>query len=108
LPGNDFNNDGHQWLQNDLENKGPKFIRVTATSPIAQVLQMTKACILVNASDLGAGKLCNDDAVTPIWGQALFVRNRPEFTQTLLRQGLGRMYVIPRFASGGILAGSVR
>lgn len=95
------------WLQKNLEEKGVKFIRHTATS-LVEVLQMTKASVLVNASGLGAGKLCNDGAVIPIRGQALFVRNRPDWTQIMLRQGDEYTYIIPRLGSGGLIIGGAR
>jgi D-amino-acid oxidase len=95
------------WLQKTLEEKGVKFIRFTATT-LDQVLAKTKAAVLVNASGLGAAKLCNDDLVTPIRGQALFVRNRPDWTNILLRQGSEYTYIIPRLGSGGIIIGGAR
>ena len=95
------------WLQKTLEERGVKFIRFTATS-LDHVLEKTKASILVNASGLGAGKLCNDDLVTAIRGQALFVRNKPDWTNILLRQGSEYTYIIPRLGSGGIILGGAR
>jgi D-amino-acid oxidase len=95
------------FLQRKLGKSGTKFIRFTATD-LKQVLQMTGADIIVNATGLGAGPLCNDSAVIPIRGQAMFLRNRPDWNQVLLRQDNAYTYVIPRLGSGGVLFGGIR
>ncbi|KAI1609752.1 putative D-amino acid oxidase [Exophiala viscosa] len=95
------------YLQRKLEEQGATFVRFEAHS-LEHVLRMTGADVLVNATGLGAKKLCNDDAVVPIRGQAMFLRNRPGWNQILLRQDAGYTYVIPRLGSGGVLFGGIR
>ncbi|OKL57030.1 hypothetical protein UA08_07347 [Talaromyces atroroseus] len=95
------------YLQRKLENHGTKFIRFAATD-LKQVMLMTGADILVNATGLGAALLCNDAAVVPIRGRAMFLRNRPNWNQVLLRQDDAYTYVIPRLGSGGVLFGGIR
>ncbi|KAL4781949.1 nucleotide-binding domain-containing protein [Aspergillus varians] len=95
------------YLQKKLERLGTKFIRLTATS-FKEVLRATGADILINATGLGAGKLCNDGAVVPIRGQAMFLRDRADWNQILLCQDDAYTYVIPRLGSGGVLFGGIR
>ena len=95
------------YLQRKLEKRGATFVRFEAHS-LEHVLRMTGADVLVNATGLGAKKLCHDEAVVPIRGQAMFLRNRPGWNQILLRQDAGYTYVIPRLGSGGVLFGGIR
>ncbi|KAJ9143400.1 putative FAD dependent oxidoreductase [Pleurostoma richardsiae] len=95
------------WLQKNLESRGVKFIRHAATS-IPEVLEKTQAAVIVNATGLGAGKLCNDAAVHPVKGQTMFLRNDTEWNEILLRKGTEYTYVIPRTATGGVILGGIR
>lgn len=95
------------WLQARLEEKGVKFIRFTAES-LDQVRQMTGAKIVVNATGLGAKKLANDERVTAVRGQTMFVRNKDDWNELRLRQGTEYTYTIPRMFSGGVIIGGVR
>ncbi|KIW41526.1 uncharacterized protein PV06_07076 [Exophiala oligosperma] len=96
------------YLRRNLEARGTKFSRLTAKS-LDQVLRLTGAAVVVNASGHGAKELCNDAACTPVRGQAMWLRDRPRgWNKVLLCQDGGYTYVVPRLGTGGCLLGGVR
>ncbi|KAH8893459.1 FAD dependent oxidoreductase [Thozetella sp. PMI_491] len=96
------------WLKNSLEERGVKFIRFTVTS-LEQLLELTNADALVNATGLGARTLANDPNVVPVGGQTMFIRNKAHWDHIILRQGGAEYtYAIPRLLSGGVIVGGTR
>ncbi|KAJ9130773.1 putative FAD dependent oxidoreductase [Pleurostoma richardsiae] len=95
------------YLQSQLEARGVRFVRFVAES-LSQVLSVTGAKVLVNATGLGAKNLAVDNAVTAVRGQTMFVRERDDLNEIILRQGSEYTYVIPRLFSGGVIIGGSR
>lgn len=66
-----------------------------------------KPACFVNATGLGAKKLCGDEAMYPIRGQTVLVKG--EATSTITRVGDGyRAYCIPRPGSGTTILGGTK
>lgn len=66
-----------------------------------------KPTCFVNATGLGAKKLCGDEAMYPIRGQTVLVKG--EATSTITRVGDGyRAYCIPRPGSGTTILGGTK
>ncbi len=63
--------------------------------------------IIVNCSGLGAGVLCNDEAVYPLWGQLVRLQPQQEIDYAYTSRGLeGNLYMLPRETS--IVLGGTR
>lgn len=65
------------------------------------------ACF-VNATGLGARKLCGDEAMYPIRGQTVLVKGEAAATVTRIGPGYGGAYVIPRPGSGTTILGGTK
>lgn len=66
-----------------------------------------KADLFLNASGLGAAKLCNDQAMHPIRGQTVLVKGEAQATRTRLGDGY-TAYCIPRPGSGQTILGGTK
>jgi len=61
----------------------------------------------VNATGLGAAKLCKDEAMYPIRGQTVLVKGEAHVTQTRVGDGYSA-YCIPRPGSGSTILGGTK
>lgn len=75
---------------------------------IASTNGRRKVDCFVNATGLGAGKLCGDKAVYPIRGQTVLVKGEAECTRTRRRDARYSDYVIPRPGSGTTILGGTK
>ncbi|CAM1504495.1 Fc.00g020860.m01.CDS01 [Cosmosporella sp. VM-42] len=101
-------NDFLPWISDCLRKNGVKIIQRTLES-LTELQELTGADILINASGAGAGSLANDETVTRVRGQTMFVKTPPEFfDEAMMRQGSEYTYVIPRASDGGCIIGGVR
>lgn len=74
---------------------------------LAQVSGRSKPACFVNATGLGAKRLCGDEAMYPIRGQTVLVKG--EASSTITRVGDGyRAYCIPRPGSGTTILGGTK
>lgn len=73
----------------------------------AQWVGRRQADLFLNASGLGAAKLCNDDAMHPIRGQTVLVKGEAIATRTRVGDGY-RAYCIPRPGSGQTILGGTK
>lgn len=67
-----------------------------------------KPACFVNATGLGARKLCGDEAMFPIRGQTVLVKGEARSTITRIGDGYGGVYVIPRPGSGTTILGGTK
>ena len=79
------------WLQHQLQQNNVKFIQqeITSLDELADKYDM-----LINASALGARKLCNDDKVIPVRGQVALL-SPGKFPVIYLDNEIP-LYVVPR------------
>ncbi|TKX27332.1 D-amino-acid oxidase-like protein [Elsinoe australis] len=109
-------------LRTQILSKGGTFIRATIpvpspTNDLPSSLRQTAALVhritssdadvFVNATGLGAGKLCNDAACHPVKGQTVLVKGEAEAIRTRLGEGY-ISYVIPRPGSGTTVVGGTK
>lgn len=74
---------------------------------LAQASGRPKASCFVNATGLGARKLCGDEAIYPIRGQTVLVKGEARSTITRVGDGY-RAYCIPRPGSGTTILGGTK
>jgi hypothetical protein len=108
------------YLQEKARSKGVQVIKTRLTAAggdfsaalqeaetVAQASGRSKPACFVNATGLGAKKLCGDEAVYPIRGQTVLVKG--EASSTITRVGDGyRAYCIPRPGSGTTILGGTK
>jgi D-amino-acid oxidase len=108
------------YLQEKARSRGVQVIKTrleTAPGDISAALQeaeklaqasgRSKPACFVNATGLGAKKLCGDEAMYPIRGQTVLVKG--EASSTITRVGDGyRAYCIPRPGSGTTILGGTK
>ncbi|QIX01114.1 hypothetical protein AMS68_006631 [Peltaster fructicola] len=107
------------YLQERARKLGAVVIksRITATSGFGRALAATEELLksrgrpsvscFVNATGLGAYKLCDDKAMYPIRGQTVLVKGEADFERTRVGDGLAT-YCIPRPGSGTTILGGTR
>ncbi|KAF2225130.1 hypothetical protein BDZ85DRAFT_233569, partial [Elsinoe ampelina] len=107
------------WLRERVVEKGGVFIR--ATVPVDRglvgALEVARATVrritgregdvFINATGLGAGKLCGDEKCRPVKGQTVLVRGEADAIWTRLGEGY-IAYVIPRPGSGTTVLGGTK
>ncbi|GAB7360293.1 hypothetical protein MBLNU230_g8051t1 [Neophaeotheca triangularis] len=107
------------YLQNRALTAGAKVIktRLPTSSGLTHALQTIEtllpqhnrpvADLYVNATGLGAAKLCRDTSMFPIRGQTVLVRGEASATRTRLGDGYVA-YCIPRPGSGTTILGGTK
>lgn len=80
---------------------------LAAAEDLAQANSRGKADCFVNATGLGAMKLCGDKSMFPIRGQTVLVKGESYATITRLGEGYGA-YCIPRPGSGTTILGGTK
>ena len=107
------------WLQDWAKSLGVEVVK--ARLPTSQGLEAAlreaerravwvgrrKADLFLNASGLGAAKLCNDTAMHPIRGQTVLVKGEAHATRTRIGEGY-TAYCIPRPGSGQTILGGTK
>jgi glycine/D-amino acid oxidase-like deaminating enzyme len=98
------------WLTSQLKARGVTFIQRTITS-LTELLNLTNASLVVNATGLGARELIGDEKVHGVRGQTIFVPCEADklelLAQATLHQGSHYTYAIPRPSDGGVILGGV-
>lgn len=107
------------WLQNWAKSLGVEVVKArlpTETGLEAALKQAErvatgngrrKADVFLNASGLGAAKLCSDKAMHPIRGQTVLVKGEAHATRTRLGHGY-TAYCIPRPGAGQTILGGTK
>jgi D-amino-acid oxidase len=107
------------YLQSRVTDLGARIIkaRLSTDSGFANALSAAETLILiqgrprpdvfVNATGLGAFKLCGDYAMFPVRGQTVLVKGEAEAIRTRLGEGYGH-YCIPRRGSGTTILGGIK
>ncbi|KAI7287259.1 hypothetical protein KC345_g666 [Hortaea werneckii] len=110
------------YLQQRAKSLGVKVIkaRIATDDGLTSVLKSVAATMkdhlghqritpdcFVNASGLGAKKLCDDEAMYPIRGQTVLVKGEAERIRTQLGEGYNA-YCIPRPGSGTTILGGTK
>ncbi|PNS15268.1 D-amino-acid oxidase [Sphaceloma murrayae] len=93
------------------------FIRKGISSPLADSLRslattvrrvtQSTPTVFVNATGLGARKLCNDETCYPVKGQTVLVKGEADAIRTRIGEGY-ISYVIPRPGSGTTVLGGTK
>jgi len=98
---------GVQVIKARLATDGDFSTALQEAEKLAQASGRPQASCFVNATGLGAKKLCGDEAMYPIRGQTVLVKG--EASSTITRVGDGyRAYCIPRPGSGTTILGGTK
>lgn len=98
---------GVQLIKHQLSSEGGLEKALKAAESRALLHQGTEVDLFVNATGLGAAKLCADNSMYPVRGQTVLVRGEALATRT--RHGHGYLsYCIPRPGSGTTILGGTK
>lgn len=93
-------------LMEDIRALGGVFYTQRFES-LEHVRSLLSQKMIVNCTGLGAGALCGDEAVYPLWGQLVRLQPQPEIDYAYTARGLeGNLYMLPRETS--IVLGGTR
>jgi len=104
------------YLQDKAKAMGVKVVKARlpverglqhSLTGIKDVVKDSKVDCYVNATGLGAAKLCKDEAMYPIRGQTVLVKGEAAATQTRIGTGYSA-YCIPRPGSGMSILGGTK
>lgn len=98
---------GVEVIKTRLPTEGGFSIALQEAEMLSRASGRSKPTCFVNATGLGAKRLCGDEAMYPIRGQTVLVKG--EATSTITRVGDGyRAYCIPRPGSGTTILGGTK
>ncbi|KAF2768128.1 DAO-domain-containing protein [Teratosphaeria nubilosa] len=108
-----------QYLQYRIKEMGGKVIKarlptysgfahaLSAAETLALVNGQPRVDVFVNATGLGAAKLCGDETMYPVRGQTVLVKGEADSIRTRLGDGY-TAYCIPRPGSGTTILGGTK